>query len=102
MTTVGVDELRTHLNDILAAARASGEEVAVTDQGRVVARLVPEPPALDAAAQALEWLKNYQPPTPEELAAYRARLDRTAAEIGRYITEPTNAVDLVRDVRRDL
>ena len=101
MRTYEVRELEIHLSDILREAREEGEEVTVTDNGAVVARLVPEPPA-DAVAQAREWIRNRQRPTPEELAAAWARIARTAEEIGKYVTEPTNAVEVVRDVRRDL
>jgi prevent-host-death family protein len=54
MINVNVTELRNHLPDYLNKVK-SGEEVAVTSRGKVIARLVPE---VDEAEKAREWLKS--------------------------------------------
>ena len=60
MTTVGVRELKAHLSDYLARARA-GEVVTVTDRGQPVAQLSPIPKTTEdrirelVAAGLVEW-----------------------------------------------
>lgn len=41
MTSVGVRELRQHASDLLARIAATGESIAITNRGKLVARLVP-------------------------------------------------------------
>lgn len=41
MTTVGVRELRQNASELLARIAATGESIAITNHGRLVARLVP-------------------------------------------------------------
>jgi prevent-host-death family protein len=86
MRAVGVRELRTHISEILRQVEENGETVAVTNHGTVVAHLVPV----------------RRPPTAEEVSAIFAELDRVAAEIGAYLPEDADAVEMVRDVRREL
>jgi prevent-host-death family protein len=43
MESVGADEAKTHLTELLDRV-ACGEEIQITRDGRPVARLVPEPP----------------------------------------------------------
>ena len=49
MHEVGAFEAKNRLSELLRRAEA-GEEIAITNRGRVVARLVPPAPALDREA----------------------------------------------------
>jgi prevent-host-death family protein len=57
MLNVNVTELRNHLPDYLKKVK-SGEEVAVTSRGKVIARLVPEVDEALAARERLEALRT--------------------------------------------
>ena len=86
MGTVGIRELKEQASRIIRRVEA-GEEVKVTNRGRVVARIVREDRA-DSDA--------------EVTAAVLSDLDRLAAEFGARWPRGVTAVDAVRDVRRDL
>lgn len=88
MKTLGVDELREHINEILRVVEEEGETVEVTRRGKVIARLVP-------ASRA-------QQPVKQDLKTFWAEMDRLAAEIGAHWKGDMDAVEAVRDVRRDL
>ena len=51
MTTVGIRELKTHLSEYIARAKA-GEVIVVTDRGSKVAQLSPVPQTAEERAQA--------------------------------------------------
>jgi prevent-host-death family protein len=51
MTTVGIRELKTHLSDYIARAKA-GEVIVVTDRGKQVAQLTPVPESPEDRALA--------------------------------------------------
>lgn len=76
MIQVNVTELRKHLPAYLKKI-TTGEEVAVTSRGRVVARLVPEVDDSLAARQRLEairetsWVGDVVSPTGEAWEAER-------------------------------
>ena len=55
-----------------------------------------------AVTLALQRLRERPRATPAELAAGWERTNRVVAEIAADLTEPTNAVEVIRDVRRDL
>lgn len=57
MLQVNVTELRNHLPAYLGRVR-SGEEVAVTSRGKVIARLVPERDECGAARSRLEAIRK--------------------------------------------
>jgi prevent-host-death family protein len=46
MREVGAFEAKNRLSELLRLA-AAGEEIAITNRGKVIARLVPPPPAFD-------------------------------------------------------
>lgn len=69
MKTATVRELRNHYAELLRRVQA-GEEIAISQRGKIVARLVPEPPA--ASPRKVDWTKS---------AAFS--LDRTGA---RFLT----------------
>lgn len=70
MIRVSVTELRNHLPTFLGKVK-TGEEVAVTSRGKVIARLVPEVDESNAARQRLEtirkesWVGDVTSPTGE-------------------------------------
>ena len=84
MRTLEVRELRDNLSAVLQAVEEAGEVVEVTNQGRVVARLVPAPrPQLG------------QP----EIDELIADMDRVAAELGAHWPPGITALDALDDVR---
>ena len=67
--SVGMRELRARASSILRRVREKHEAVDITYRGRVIARIVPSPPA---GAQD------------EALSAVWTDMDKLAGEIGRY------------------
>ncbi len=57
MLHVNVSELRNHLPTYLGKVK-SGEEVAVTSRGKVIARLVPDTDAYSVARSRLEAIRS--------------------------------------------
>ncbi len=57
MLQVNVSELRNHLPTYLSKVK-SGEEVAVTSRGKVIARLVPDTDACSVARSRLEAIRS--------------------------------------------
>lgn len=78
MAEVNITELRQNLPDYLAEVR-KGKELKVTVRGRVIARIVPEPDAKNAARRRLAALRakckvgDVISPTGERWAAERGR-----------------------------
>jgi prevent-host-death family protein len=89
MRSVSVRELKAQTSRILKEIQERGEVVTVTNRGRVVARLVPEPRELSVAEKT-------------KMAAVWADMDELAAEIGAHWPEGVSAVDAVREQRREL
>lgn len=77
--TVGVRELRQNLSKYLDRVRA-GEDLVVTERGRVVARLVPAGAAADAYAELASRFGASVPV--ESLEAIAARLEPPGAPAG--------------------
>jgi prevent-host-death family protein len=88
MKTLGVGELKEHIDEILRMVEEEGETIDVTKRGKVIARLVPT--------------SNSKQTAEEKDAAAWEELKRIASELGPYWPENTDAVEIVRDVRRDL
>jgi prevent-host-death family protein len=88
MKTLGVDELSERINEILRIVEEEGEIVEVTKRGKVIARLVP--------------VRGTQQPVKRDLKTFWAEVDRLAVEIGSHWKGDMDAVEAVRDVRRDL
>ena len=57
MIQVNVTELRNHLPEYLGKVK-SGEEIAVTSRGKVIARLVPETDGCSAARSRLMAIRD--------------------------------------------
>jgi prevent-host-death family protein len=79
MDRVGVRELRQNLSKHLERVKA-GEALAVTERGRVVARLIPDGPSGGGYAQLAERFGASVPVEPLETIA--ARLDSPGAPAG--------------------
>ena len=88
MKTLRANELVEHIDEILRMVEEEGETIDVTKRGKVIARLVPT----SKSKQTVE----------EKDAAAWEELKRIASELGPYWPENTDAVEIVRDVRRDL
>lgn len=87
MRTVGVLELTTHISEILRQVEEEGEVIEVTNHGEVVARVVPvRPPNGRSDRNSTTW----------------EDIDRLAAEIGKYLPEHVDEVEVINDIRREL
>ncbi|HEX9438386.1 MAG TPA: type II toxin-antitoxin system prevent-host-death family antitoxin [Roseiflexaceae bacterium] len=87
MQTIGIRELKERASEILRQVREERATFDVTYRGRVVARLAPVEQAENNIAESLRLL---------------GELDRIANEIGAHIEGEVDAVEMVRDVRREL
>lgn len=89
IATVGVRDLKTHASEILRRVREQHETIEVTYRGRPVARLSPvEQPAPERTA--------------DTHAAFWARWDRLAAEIGAQWPGNVSGAEAVERDRREL
>lgn len=87
MRAVGVRELKTHISEILRRVQEDGEVIEVTNHGEVVARVVPV---------------RKEAPVDRSSKTVWTDIDRLAAEIGKYLPAHVDAVETVREVRREL
>ncbi len=85
MVTVDIQELEKRLPEVMSMVK-DGETVEVLEDGKAVARLTPVE-------------RRY---SQEEAQAFIDEMDRLAAEISKYVTVPVDAVQIVREIRRDL
>ena len=81
MVTVGIRELKQKTSELIRRVHDRGDEIRVTYHGRIVARIIPVSPVIEAAAPA--W----------------ADLDRLAAEIGKRWPEGVSAIEAVAEGR---
>ena len=87
MKTLEAQELKEHIDELLRLIKEEGETIEVTDHGEVIARLVPaRKPKQSREQDAAAW----------------AALKRLSEEIGAHWKGDMDAVEAVRDVRRDL
>jgi prevent-host-death family protein len=82
MVTVGIRELKQKTSELIRRVHDRGDEIRVTYHGRIVARIIPVSPVIEATAPA--W----------------ADLDRLAAEIGKRWPEGVSAIEAVAEGRR--
>jgi prevent-host-death family protein len=87
MISVGVRELREDLSKLLQRVREEGEVIEITVRGEPVARVIP--------------MKRKRR-SPEEVAQMFVGLDQLAAEISAYWKDDLDAVEAVREQRREL
>ncbi len=120
MRMFDVHELEDRITEVLQSVQETGETVAVTKGGEIIAHLVPaSTPSLLANPPA--WLtkspnndfwthrinserdaqKSESASAVEDLQRAWANFDRLVAELGIQWPEGVNAVDAVRDVRYD-
>lgn len=83
MKSMELGELQVHMSEVLREVQA-GNSIEVTNRGAAVAMLVPVRRDIDA----------------EKVREALASLDELRAEIGKYVTEPTNAAELISEMRR--
>lgn len=88
MKTLGVGEFKERIDEILRMVEEEGETIEITDQGKVIARVVPA--------------SEPEQPVKRDAKAFLAEIDRLATEIGASWKGNMDAVEAVRDVRRDL
>jgi len=88
MKTFDTNELLKHIDEVLHMVEEEGETIEISNHGETIAYLVPA-----AGPQSLAK------PTKRDVWA---DLERLAAEISAHWPAEVNAVDAVRDVRRDL
>ncbi|HEY6541739.1 MAG TPA: hypothetical protein VIZ18_12410 [Ktedonobacteraceae bacterium] len=81
-------ELVARINELLRLIEEEGETIEITDKGIVVAHVVPT--------------NTPQKPVDDKLAASLRGIDELAAKIGARWKSNLDAVEAVRDVRRDL
>ena len=85
MITMGVKELKEHLSEVLHEMQTTGQTIAVSNRGRIVARLVPVRPAHDG---------EHSP------RATIASLDELAAQISANVPAKVSVEDVINDIRR--
>jgi prevent-host-death family protein len=88
MREVGIRELKAKTSEILRELCEKRESIAITNRGKVVARLVPA-----NGSRERVWRNS------EEAIA---RINKLAEEIGKYLPPGTSAVEAVREQRREL
>lgn len=81
-------ELMERINEILRLIEEEGETIELTDHGKTIAHVVPT--------------QETQTPKGQDLRAYWQEMDELAAKIGASWNNDMDAVEAVRDVRRDL
>jgi antitoxin (DNA-binding transcriptional repressor) of toxin-antitoxin stability system len=86
MRMLDAGELEGHVAEVLRQLQEEGEPIDITRSGEVVARLVP--------VQPIEPSSDVQ--------AFISKLNRMAAEIGQHLPEKVDAVEAVREIRREL
>lgn len=88
MKTLGIQELTEHINEILRMVEEEGETIEVTNHGKTIARLIPVDQPQKATNRGSDniW----------------ADLNHLAIELAPHWTKDVDAVDAVRDVRREL
>ena len=85
MTTIDIRELEEHPAEIMQRVK-SGEAMQLTQHGRPIATLTPV-------------TRVY---SEEEGRAFLAQLDEMASELAKYLPEHVDAVETVREIRREL
>ena len=87
MKTLGIRELREHIDEILRLVEEEGETIEITKDNGVIAHVVPVQKPLK--------------PVKKDLKTFWADVDRLASEIAKYVPDKVDAVEIVRDLRRD-
>ncbi len=88
MKTLGVRELRERIDEILRLVEEEGETIELTNRGKVVARLIPA--------------SEPKPPVRQDLTPFWEKMEQLASEIGSYLPDKVDAVEIIREGRREL
>ncbi len=114
MRMFDVHELEDRITEVLQSVQETGETVAVTKGGEIIAHLVPAsiPSWVAKVPDDNFWANRINSESDarrsesrsavDDLLRARANFDRLVAELGVQWPEGVNAVDAVRDVRREL
>lgn len=90
MKTLEAQEIAKRINEILQMLKEGGETVEIIDEGEIIAHLVP------ANSFSRHSIK-------QDHAIFLNMLNRHAREIGKHMgQESVNAVDIIREGRREL
>ena len=87
MRTMEIAELEKHVREVLRQVQESGETIEVVNDHEVVALLTP----------AHSQTSIDQRPNPRKV-----NLDDLAARIGAHVPERVDAVEAIREIRREL
>jgi antitoxin (DNA-binding transcriptional repressor) of toxin-antitoxin stability system len=115
MRMFDVNELEDRITEVLQSMQETGETIAVTKGGEVIAHLVPasKPQWLakvpgddlwanfDRISADIDTYRSETMSAVDDLRTAWANFDRLVAELGVQWPEGVNAVDAVRDVRYD-
>ena len=88
MKTLGVRELKERMSEILRLVEEEGETIEVTKRGEVIAQLIP--------------VRKHAQAAKRDLSAFWTDIDTLAAKIGAHLPDKVDAVEIMRDVRREL
>jgi antitoxin (DNA-binding transcriptional repressor) of toxin-antitoxin stability system len=94
MRTVEARELEEKIDEVLEQVRETGEIVAVTRDGEIIAHLVP--------AGIPQWLAPVPGDASDNAQDIWTSFDQLSAEISAHWPKDVSAVDAIRDVRREL
>ena len=92
MVAIQAKDLRDQADDVLRRLRTTGEPFEIVDDGQIVARLVPAMSSQDRAGTDDD----------HDVERWLEEMDQLADEIAASMPEGTTALDLIRDIRREL
>lgn len=96
MSTVELQDLKEHAEDLISRVEADGETIEIVRHGRVAALLIPLPEPNPGDAE-----KTARHAQTEQTAVILDRLWSLGDEISKEWPKGVSAVDAIRDVRRN-
>ena len=87
MKTIEVHELTERIDEILRMVEEKGETFEITEHGKVIARLEPA--------------SEPQPSVNPSLTPFWEKMERLATKIDAYLPDKVDAVEIVREGRRE-
>jgi antitoxin (DNA-binding transcriptional repressor) of toxin-antitoxin stability system len=94
MVTIDVGDFEKHPAEVVRQVR-SGQTVQLVEGGRAVGTITPVTPV--TAVTPIQ-----RPYSEEQAKAFLDELERMATEIGKYLPKQVDAVEAVREIRREL
>ncbi len=85
MNAIEISELQAHLVEVLRQVQEEGQAIDITNDGRVVARVVP-----------------VGEPSSDRRDAVWRNMERLSEELSHYLPADVDAVEAIRDIRREL